>query len=1277
MEARPVRMSRTLLFAVLRQGVLDVTLPETQTKTIGWIVAAAAAAAAAAVFALDLLTPFGTAVPMLYGIPLLITWFVPGPRSTFLMIGITMPLTLGGTLLSSGEPTTDVVVNRTMASVLLLVIGWLVINRKRLAEQRDADQAALRESEERFSKAFNEAAIGMGLVAPHGRWLKVNHALCDLVGYAAEELEATTFQAITHPNDLELNLASYQLLLGGEIRTYQMEKRYVHKQGHIIWVVVSVSLVRNSDGTPRHFITQIQDITERKRTEAALRESEEKFRMLAEAMPHFVWQTDNQGEAEFENQRWYDYTGLTHETTGHGGWLTVQHPDDAPRLAEAWKKAVETCGEYDAETRFRFAVDKTYRWFRVRGAPVRDAEGRIRSWVGTCSDIHDHKETEMALRQSEARFRTMAEAVPSFLFETDADGWNVWTSEGWCRFTGQTPHQVSGHGWAEALHPDDRTVNIDRWAQCMKDGVPFEAQQRLRRRDGIYAWVIARALPVRDSQGKVIRWVGSVTNVDDIVRVQEALRESEERFSKAFRASLHPIGITEVATGRCIEVNDACLQLFGFRRDEVIGNTTLILGIWPNQDARERLVERLKAGEPVRNLELSFKTRSGELRHILVSSDLAELSGTLCLITVGNDITERKQAEDNARRTAADLAEAQRIAKVGSWRLDIAADRVWLSDQLYDMFEVEPSPLGETYESFLARVHLDDRPGVVQANLEARMHGTPFEVEFRIVTRDGSVKVMHELGYANRDAVNRVVGLFGTVQDVTDRKRVETALRESEERLMLALESANMGTWEWDGETDSLLWNHWQFTLFGVRPEDFHGTGVDALSRIHAEDRARVAASLRRVMEEGVTVGEEFRVVHADGSVHWLFTSGRPVQDQHGRSRYVVGVSLDITERRRDQERVQSLNEILEARVRERTAALAEANERWDWVVRATQDGVWDWDLLRDTAYFSPRWKEMHGFQESDRPERTKEWATRIYPEDRPRVMDALERCRTGTENHFHEEYRIQRKDGTYMWVLDQGLAVFNDQGRAFRMIGAESDITALKSSEALLREREAQLSELSARLLRAQEVERRRISRDLHDDIMQRMGALTLDLYGLASSAASPDGELQSQLKTCGASAEQLTTDLQRMAHQLHPSILEFIGLEVAAREHIHEFATRTGLSAELQTRNLPKDFPLDHATCLYRVLQEGLNNVQKHAAASTVLVRLLGTGRGVGLCVHDDGQGIEEVDRTARRKGLGLTSMAERVGILNGTFRVWTKPGEGTELHAWIPFGKDDRGT
>ncbi|MBH0203874.1 MAG: PAS domain-containing protein [Nitrospira sp.] len=620
----------------------------------------------------------------------------------------------------------------------------------------------------------------------------------------------------------------------------------------------------------------------------------------------------------------------------------------------------------------------------------------------------------------------------------------------------------------------------------------------------------------------------------------------------------------------------------------------------------------------------------------------------------------------------------------------------------------------------------------------------------------------------------------------------DRALRESEERLRLAFEGADMGSWDVDVRTGQARWNHRHALLHGYAPNQAPVSIQGWKDRVHPDDLDRVMAHIEQAKLARGPFSIDHRVVCDGGrETRWISLYGRFSYDAAGEPVRFSGVSLDISERKRGEELLQHMNTALEQRVRERTAALAEANERFDWVARATNDGIWDCDLLRHTTYFSPRWKEMHGFQEQDRSESQQEWLARIHPEDRQRVLDHFEAALRGEKEGLSEEYRIQRKDGTYFWVFDRGLTLFNDQGQVFRMIGAESEITWRKEAEQAMRRREhefraladnvpalfayidrerryrfvnkryedvfgrageeimemtmrellgaegyiavrpfvdqalkgqpvsfeyrlpvsgagerwlaaqyvpdrdehglitgmfvlqtditqqklseLQLRELSGRLLTVQEEERRRISRDLHDDVMQRMGALTLDLYGLASSTSSQDMEVSSQLKACGASAEQLTTDLQRMAHQLHPSVLEYVGLEVAMREHVHDFAARTGLSAEFIARDVPRNVPREHATCLYRVLQEGLQNVQKHANATTVLVRLLWTGQGLGLCVHDDGRGIEEIDGAVRRQGLGLSSMAERVGILNGTFRIRTKPGEGTEIHAWVPLEVD----
>lgn len=1237
---------------------------ETQSKAIGWLVAAAAAA----IFVLDILTPLGHAVSMLYVLPILLTWFAPSWRSTVFVTGGVFILTWVRAVVSHDEISSAVLTHRVLVSFLLIVVAWLLLKQKHLAQQRAADQSTLRESEERFAKAFRASPHPIGITeVATGRCIEVNEACLQLFGFCREEVIGnTTLMLGIWPNHEDRARLIERLKAGEPVRN--LEASFRTRSGDLRQILVSSDLVELS-GT-LCLITVGNDITDRKRAEVALRRAELRYRNIFEQVGTGMAQVNSHtGQFERVNRKYCEIVGLTEEEMLATTFMSLTHPEDlAKNLAFLERLRNGEIPAFTMEKRY-VRKDSSIVWVNLNVVPLWEPGESPAYHIAAVQDITARKEAEQLLCESEARFRALIQASSDVVYRMSPD----WAELRYLVGRDFIPDtdRPSGTWLQKYIHPDDRVHVMAAINEAIRTKRAFELEYRVLRVDGTFGWTFSRAIPILDTAGEVNEWFG-----------------------------------------------------------------------------------------------------------------------------MASDVTARRQAEEQARRAAADLAEAQRIAKLGSWRFDVESDRIILSDQLCTMFEVKPSPLGETYESFLALIHQDDRPGVVQANVEARAHGSPFDLEFRIVTRDGLVKTMRELGYAQRNAADRIVGLFGTVQDITERKRVETALRESEERLLLALESANMGTWEWDAVTDSLLCNYWQFLLFGVRAEAGPNTGTEALSRIHADDRARVTAAVHRVREEGVTVGEEFRVVHADGSVHWLFGSGRPAQDERGRCRHVVGVCLDITERRQNQESMQSLNEILETRVRERTAQLVEANERWDWVVRATNDGIWDWDLVSDTAYFSPRWKEMHGFHERDVPESTKEWRTRIHPDDRSFVLASLEGYLSGKKgDYWKEEYRIRRKNGAYFWVLDRGIAIFNDKRQAVRMVGADTDITwrkeveealrfreqqfhmladnvpalfayvdrdrryrfvnkqyeqlfgrsdeeitrmsvrdlkgpesyaevqpylekalageplsfeyevnvpgagvhvlsaryvpdrgaqgeviglfalstditTMKASERLLREREEQLRELGVRLLQAQEEERRRISRDLHDDVMQRMGALALELHGLASATSSQDAEWQAQLKSFGASAEQLTTDLQRMAHQLHPSVLEFAGLEAAVREQVNEFAERTGLSAELITRNVPPDISLDQATCLFRIVQEGLQNVQKHAEATTVLIRLLRTGKGLGLCIHDDGRGIENIDGAARRKGLGLTSMAERVGMLKGIFHVRTKPGDGTELHAWVPL-------
>jgi PAS domain S-box-containing protein len=888
--------------------------------------------------------------------------------------------------------------------------------------------------------------------------------------------------------------------------------------------------------------------------------------------------------------------------------------------------------------------------------------------------------------------------------------------------------------------------------------------------------------------------------LDSVAEAKRDLELSSQRYFDLYETA--PIAyILLDRNGFIYEANLPATRMFGQPKERL--RRTLLSRFVCKEDHRKLLCHlnrcRKSIGDEDVATEVTVAGADGRSWDVLLTSRTqpapSPAPAEVRFRTALMDITARKQAEQKLRESEERFRSFFENAASGAAQIDANGRFTNVNDRFCQI-------TGYSREELLNKMGpVDlDHPDEVEADrkriADFFLANAPYLFfEKRYVHKTGKIVWVRVTVAPIRDDQGAVRMTAAIIEDITERKRAEDALRQAELRFRTMFKQAGAGVALVNSQTGRFEQvNRRYCELVGLSEEEMQASTF--MSITHPDDLAEDLAFMERLRSGEIPAFTmEKRYVRKDGSFVWVDLNVAPLWEPGEHPSHHIAIVQDITERKTADARVRLLNESLEQRVHERTAELAEANERWDWVVRATNDGVWDWDLVRDTAYFSPRWKEMHGFQERDRLESTQEWRMRIHPEDRQSILDHLAEYLCGKRGEFWEEYRIQRKDGTYMWVLDRGVAIKDEQGRAVRMVGAETDITwrkeaeqalrfreqqfhaladnvpahfayidrsrryqflnkhcealfqrpaealqgmsvqdllgpedyaklkpfldqalagepvsfeyrrqlhgdgmrylsgqyvpdrddqgnvrgvlalmtditTLKSNEALLRAREAQLRELGAKLLRAQEEERRRISRDLHDDVMQRMGALALELYGLASTTSSQDEGLQSQLKSFGASAEQLTTDLQRMAHQLHPSVLEFGGLETALREQVDEFGSRTGISAEFITKDVPKDIPLDHATCLYRIVQEGLQNVQKHAEATTVLVRLMRTGRGLGLCIHDDGRGVENVDGATQRKGLGLTSMAERVGMLNGVFRIRAKPGQGTELHAWVPL-------
>jgi signal transduction histidine kinase len=227
-----------------------------------------------------------------------------------------------------------------------------------------------------------------------------------------------------------------------------------------------------------------------------------------------------------------------------------------------------------------------------------------------------------------------------------------------------------------------------------------------------------------------------------------------------------------------------------------------------------------------------------------------------------------------------------------------------------------------------------------------------------------------------------------------------------------------------------------------------------------------------------------------------------------------------------------------------------------------------------------------------------------------------------------------------------------------------------LHSNQNELRRQQAQLKDLTGKLFTAQERERQRISRELHDDFSQRLAALVLEVAALEQQPPLMPEFVANALEPIRHELEELADDVHNLAYKLHPSLLEHAGLQPAIEDHIHKVTDRTGLRILFMARDVPGSVSLDQGTCLFRVLQESLQNICKHANAAEVMVRLSGSPKGIGLSVTDNGKGFDANDKSPHQKGLGLISMHERVQLLRGFLRVHSRPAGGTKVCAWIPF-------
>jgi PAS domain S-box-containing protein len=396
--------------------------------------------------------------------------------------------------------------------------------------------ASISDNDARFRAIFTNAAVGIARVALDGRFLEVNDRLCDILGYASDELLTKTFGDITHRDDLATDVSGMKRMLGGGLETYLREKRYRRKDGSVVWANLTVSLSHKADGSPDYFISIIEDISARKQAEAHLRETDERLSLALQAAGLGIFEWDVQADrAVWENDRMYEIFG---HTRGDGTLSKAELlkrsvlPDDADALERALAAGMASGRPFRTTYRIH-RKDGALRWLDLAGHFLPPDGGPVRM-IGVLTDNTEQHLAEESLRASEERFRIMADTAPVMIWTSGIDNLCDFFNKPWLDFTGRPLEAELGNGWTDGVHPEDLEYCLQTYVVCFETRKPFKMDYRLRRYDGQYRWIFDQGVPRFSSSGKFLGYIGSCVDVTERKQA-EAEREklAEEQAARA------------------------------------------------------------------------------------------------------------------------------------------------------------------------------------------------------------------------------------------------------------------------------------------------------------------------------------------------------------------------------------------------------------------------------------------------------------------------------------------------------------------------------------------------------------------------------------------------------------------------------------------------------------------------------------------------------------------------------------------------------------------------
>jgi PAS domain S-box-containing protein len=1173
--------------------------------------------------------------------------------------------------------------------------------------ERKRTEDALRLSEERYALAMTGSSEGHWVWELEKDELFVSPTMNVIFGLPPDEKITKWSQYFERvpipPEDFEQVVQAFRAQFAGKTHRLDVDHRIVLQDGSVRWIHSRGQCFRDARGKAVRMAGATIDISDRKRAEEALRQSEERYAlaMTGSNEGHWVWDIDKDelfASAKFnELFGWGSQAGVVKYSEYFARVPT--HPDDKARVRKARDDHVAgLTPRLDIEYRIIDPRSGEVRWIHTRGQCFRDAGGRAVRFAGSTTDVTARKRTEEALRESEERFAVSVAGSNDGIVDWDIVNDRMYASERALQIldldTSVTVRPRAEWRAMVVYHPDDAERVREDLRRCLEgDADMREGEYRVRLRDGSYRWIRHRNKCMRDASGKPIRLSGSVSDVDAQKRAEQALRESEERFALAVAGSDDGIWDWDYETGRG----------FGSQRAREIlglppGPDIMPLADWfdayesqlhPDDVPRRRaaIEAHLAGATPSYEGEYRVRNPDGGYRWISVRGLSVRREGAAKPHRMAgsfSDIDARKRAEEALRRSEERYAIAMTGSHEAHWVWNLVEDQVYVSALLNELFGLPPETTVVTVKQFFryARMHPDDRERVEQAVADHIAGVTPrLDIEYRIVhKRTGAVRWVHTRAQVFRDAEGKAERMAGATVEVTERRRAEIALRESEERYALAIAGTNDGVIDWDLVNDRMFTSERAMRILGIGSDVTLRSRAEwmALIRIHPEDRERHDADLRDHLEGSTPVREgEYRVLMPSGEYRWVRVRGLCVRDSAGQPVRIAGSVSDIDAQKKAEE------------------ALRRSEERYQLAVDGSNEGLWDWDLDDDTLFLSPRAQDILGFAPDDPVQPRREWNARgvYHPDDVAVIRRAVSDHLHGRTPHFVVEYRMRNKSGEWNWFRERGIAVRDRNGRAYRMAGSLENITSRKNAE-------AQRDRLEEQLRQAQKLEAigtlaGGIAHDFNNILAAILG------YGEMAQKDAPEGTAQRRHIDAAISAAM-------RAKSLVERILAFSRSGIGERVpvHVHSVVTE---ALDLVAASLPNGVQLERRLAAENAAVLGdpvqvhqvvmnlcANAIQAMRSKGAITVALdqvdlkekivstsvLAGGRYVRLRVQDTGVGIPAhvlerifdpfftTKQVGVGTGLGLSLVHGIVTDLGGGIDIESRVGAGSTFTVYMPW-------